>query len=209
MRKRCIFIIFLATILSLSACGEESNRTKTLSLTEESYEYTAPEAEFVLGPNLSTAIAELALMYDEFDSAQTQEDYYPQSFIFHFCQNSRLTFDYLEQLREEKNGILSVEDVEYIQQSLTDQMIDMENHVPTEGIDINQTASGLGFGNIISYETDVLGEEVHLVAEFERGTDEFHPTKLYELDIVLIQNPESCFDGYSIKSLTLKEITPS
>jgi len=209
MKKRFIFIILLATLLSLAACGEESNGTKTLSLTEESYEYTVPEAEFVLGSNLNTAISELALMYDEFDSAEIREDYYPQSFIFHFCQNSRLTFDYLEQMREDKNGILSLEDVQYIQQSLTNEFVDLGDEVPAEGIDINQTASGVGFGNILSYEANVRGEEVHLVVEFERGTDEFHPTKLYELNIVLIQNPESCFDGYSIKSLTSKEITPS
>lgn len=205
----------LLPIIFLVSCGrvnETVTETENVKAVDEnssdSHVQSKEITEFKLSQNLNTAITELALMYDNFDLSKIEEDGYPQSFIFHFCQNSRLTFDYLEQLREEKNGILSVEDVQYIQQSLTNEMIDFGDEVPREGIDSNQTASGLGFGNILSYEADVLGEEVHLVATYERGIDEFQPARLYELNIVLVQNPESCFDGYSIKSLTSKDITP-
>ena len=34
------------------------------------------------------------------------------------------------------------------------------------------------------------------------------PTKVYELTIVLEENKESCFDGYSIKSMSKKDVTP-
>ena len=96
-----------------------------------------------------------------------------------------------------------------MRECLTGEFVDFQNFVPIEGIDRHQNTHGLGFGRIISYDAEVCGDEVKLIADFERVRDYSEITKLYELCIILIKNPESCFDGYSIKSLTSKDITPS
>ncbi|MBQ9765265.1 MAG: hypothetical protein IJW18_03600 [Lachnospiraceae bacterium] len=168
-------------------------------------DYTYP-TEFVLGQNLSGAITELVLTFEEYNIDETEADYYMESFLFHFCQNTRFTFDYLEKVREENNAIMTKEQVEYVQYSLTNKFIDMQKDISEEGININEAAGSLGYGRILSYQAEVVGNEVNLVAEFERGTNEFEPTKLYELNVVLVKNPKSCFDGYSIKSIASKNI---
>jgi len=196
--------ITVLPLVFLAACSSIEETSTEMNIEMEAYTYPA---EFTLGQDLNSAITELALMYEDFDLSKTKEDIYQESFIAHYCQNSRLSFDYLEQVREEKEGILSEEDVRYIQYSLTGEEVDFQNDIPAEGIDINQAASGLGYGNILSYEAEEIQEEVHLVAEFERGTDGSENTRLYELEVILVKNLQSCFDGYSIKSLASQDIT--
>ena len=170
------------------------------------------DAEFVMGENLSGAIVELALKYDEFDGSATKEEGYPELFISTFCQNNRFTFDYLRDFMENSDGILNREQIEYIQYSLTGEAIDFSGYVGEDGIDIYQSTSGLGFGQIASYEGVLNGKEVNLVAQFEfrsiHDIEAEKPTKVYELTIVLEENKESCFDGYSIRSMSKKDVTP-
>jgi len=164
--------------------------------------HTPEITEFRLGRNLENAISQLALMYYFFDASQVEGNEYASEFIAHFLQNSRCTFGYLEQLREEQNGILTVEDVEYIQWSLTNQRLDFGEVVPLEGININQNAKGVELAEISSYEAEIDGDKVHLAVTLKRRPDEFSLVEYFDLNVVLMKNPESCFEGYSILSLT-------
>jgi len=170
------------------------------------------KTEFVMGDNLAGAITELALVYDEFDMTLIKEESYSNIFLSSFCQNSRFTFDYLANLMEKGDGILSQEQVEYIQYSLTGEQVDFTGYVGEEGIDIYQSTSGLGFGQIVSYEAKENGNEVNLVASFEYRSfydiEAEKPTKVYELAVDLEKNEDSCFDGYSIKAMSKKDVTP-
>ena len=210
MKKIILVLIMAGMMFGLVACGKESEGKNPAS--ENNVAVSNQEDEFVLGENLAGAITELALLYDVFDTTSTKEESYPEIFISAFCQNSRFTFDYLETLMEKSDGILSREQVEYIQYSLTGEQVDFTGHVGKEGIDIYQSASGLGFGEIVSYESEVSGKEVKLVALFEfrniHDIEAERPTKVYELTVVLERNDDSCFDGYSIKSMTEKDVTP-
>ena len=219
MKKLISVIVMTSMMLALAACGKESienDSTGTDSVIISNQEVTASnqnqEIEFVLGENLAGAITELALRYDEFDMTAMQEDSYPDIFLSAFCQNSRFTFDYLANLMEKGDGILSQEQVEYIQYSLTGENVDFTDYVGEEGIDIYQSTSGLLFGEIASYEGEVKGKEVALAAVFEFRTmhdiEAERPTKVYELTVALEKNEDSCFDGYSIKSMSKKDVTP-
>ena len=192
MKKIILVLIMASTMIGIIACGKE--------------------AEFVLGENLAGAITELALKYDAFDSAVTKEESYPNNFISSFCQNSRFTFDYLEEVIKENDGMLSRDQIEYIQYGLTGENVDFTEYVDEEGVDAYQSTSGLGFGEIVSYEAEVSGSKVNLVAEYwfrsNHDIEAEHPTKVYELTVVLEKNKESCFDGYSIKSINKKDVTP-
>lgn len=189
--KRSVILLFAILLMLFSACeGKE---------------------EFVLESNLRSVITELALNYDDFGVSETKEENYPIIFISKFCQNSRLTFDYLERLKKDNNGILSREQIEYMQYSLTNEFVDFQKYVNEDGVDAYQASSGLGFGEIVSYNAQENGDEVNLAAQFEfRGSnlESESAEKIYELDVVLVRNDESCFDGYSIKSLSKKNVTP-
>ena len=183
----------------------DSAKKNTDDLKIEPYVY--PQ-EFTLGTNLEGAITELALSYDNFDASKTKEEDYPEFFVDNYCQNSRMSFDYLNQIAKKNKGIISREQIEYMQYSLTNEFVDFKNIVPEEGIDYYDSSSGYSHGDIISYDAQVSEDETKLTAEFEIVQDYSQIRTLYELNIILVRNPESCFDGYSIKSLTSKDITP-
>ena len=217
MKKSILVLVMASMMFSLVACGKvveekESTGESNKVVANQESNVEGQENEFVMGENLAGAITELALKYDEFDMAATKEVGYPEIFISTFCQNNRFTFDYLENLMENSDGILRLEQVEYIQYSLTGEERDFSGYVGEDGIDIYQSTSGLLFGEISSYEGEVNGKEVTLAAVFEFRTmhdiEAERPTKVYELTVALEQNEESCFDGYSIKSMSKKDVTP-
>ena len=183
----------------------DSAKKNTDELKIEPYVY--PQ-EFTLGTNLEGAITELALSYDNFDTSKTKEEDYPEFFVDNYCQNSRMSFDYLNKIAKENKGIISREQIEYMQYSLTNEFVDFKNIVPEEGIDYYDSSSGYSHGDIISYDAQVSEDETKLIAEFVIVQDYSRIRTIYELNIILVRNPESCFDGYSIKSLTSKDITP-
>ena len=217
MKKIILGVLIAGLMLGLVACGKESEEKDSAGadnrvVTNQEEAADNQEIEFVLGEDLAGAITELALRYDEFDMTAIEAEDYPDIFISAFCQNSRFTFQYLADLMAEDNGVWSREQVEYIQHSLTGEQIDFAGYVGEEGIDIYQSTSGLGFGQITSYEGKVNGKEVNLAASFEfrniHDLESERPTKVYELLVVLEKNEESCFDGYSIKSMSKKDVTP-
>ena len=214
LKKRAIIllVILLVAYGSANNYNTKENGNKALSKVETEFyipeikSYTYPE-QFVLGPNLNTAISELAIMYDEFDLTQIKEEHYKEHFISQYCQNSWSSFDYLERLDVVYNSIIPREQVEYIQYSLTGEWVDFKDVVPKEGLDLNQSSSGFCSGKIKSYQADCIGDEVNLQVKFEIIGNWNRKPLIYKLDIVLVRNPQSCFDGYSIRSLSSKEIT--
>lgn len=218
MKKIILGLLMAGVIFSFAACGKESAENDSLgdgNKGEVNQELISDnqETKFELGENLAGAITEMALRYDEFDMTAMENENYPEIFISAYCQNSRFTFDYLADLMEKGDGILSKEQVEYIQYSLTGEQIDFTGYVDENGIDIYESTSGLGLGQIVSYENIVNEKEVNLVVTFEfrniHDIESERPTKVYELTVVLEENEDSCFDGYSIKSMSKKDVTPT
>ncbi len=214
MKKKFVLEIICVLMVVLAACGKATNEEIIVEresvIIEEMRDFVeVEEKQFILGENLQGAITQLALRLDTFDESTIKEEWYPTVFLSGFCQNSQFTFDYLEELREENEGILSREQVEFIQYSLTGEQLDLTAYVGEEGLDTYQAASGLGYGEIVSYEVNVKDGMTKLTAKFE-----YHGSNLdgeyirtYNLDVELVKNNESCFDGYSIRLLSKEDVT--
>ncbi|BCN31906.1 hypothetical protein [Anaeromicropila herbilytica] len=172
------------------------------ALVIKAYEYPS---EFTMGDNLKGAIVQLAITYDDFDQNVVKSEEWKETFITKFIQNSRLSFDYLDQIADKNNGKISISELNYIQYSLTDIKVDFSSYVK-DTVDSNDTASALNFGQITDYKYEVTDEGVRLTADLEVGWDGTDSTTKKELTVNLIKNKYSCFDGYSIKSLSSKTV---
>jgi hypothetical protein len=161
--------------------------------------------EFSMGENLKAAIVQLAITYDDFDQNVVKSEAWKETFITMFIQNSRLSFDYLDQIADKNNAKISISELNYIQYSLTDIKVDLSSYVK-DTVDSNDTASALNFGRITDYKYEVTDEGVCITADLEVGADGTDSTKKRELTVNLIKNEYSCFDGNSIKSLSSKTI---
>lgn len=71
-----------------------------------------------------------------------------------------MSFDYLEKIAEENDGMITKEQIEYMQLSLTNEFVDFKDIIPEEGINSYNSSSGFNFGHIISYNAEVNEEEV-------------------------------------------------
>lgn len=75
-------------------------------------------------------------------------------------------------------------------------------------LDTANASSGYSFGRIADYDYEINADEIKVTADFEVGFDGSEEyTKQYRLSAVLVSNPESCFDGYCVKSLTTEDVT--
>ena len=80
--------------------AEENNRQEKQPVSKLKIAEYIDSEEFTLPPNLKIAIEELALNYDTFDSSKTKERFYPKFFLSSYCQNSRMTYDYMEKIEK-------------------------------------------------------------------------------------------------------------
>ena len=182
---------------------DETNPLDFNKLKIEDYQYSD---EFTLGDNLSGAICELVAAYDNFDSSKNIFDNdYEQFFISKICQNSRYCPQYIETIADDNDGILSLEQIEYVQYSLTNHFIDMSNCISDKGIDVYDTSSGLSSFVIDSYEAEQFENTIKLVAKAHKFQDEGESLKQVEIKATLIKNPRSCFDGYSLLNVSSVE----
>lgn len=174
------------------------------------YEYPS---EFIMGDNLKTALAQLASGYISFDSGTTATGDWKQYFINNFIQNSRLTFDYLDLISGQNNGLISIDELNYIQYSLTNTEVDFSTYVSPDGPDIirYEAASPFCSGSIIGYDYRDTDTGVLITADLEMRYDGAEDTQKYEITAELVRNPYSCFDGYSITALSrsLSEHAPN
>lgn len=162
------------------------------------YEYPS---EFIMGDNLKTALAELALSYVSFDSDTPRSGGWKETFIARFIQNSRLSFDYLDLLSDKNNGEISVEELNYIQYSLTNTELDFSSDI-NGSINRYEAASPFNYGLISGYDYENTDNGVLITADVEVGYDGTEDTQKYKVTAELVRNPYSCFDGYSIVALS-------
>ena len=162
---------------------------------------------FSMGDNLKTAITQLALSFDQFDQDIVFNEYWEEVFVARFIQNTRASFDYLEMLSEKNHGEISVEEINYIQYSLTGIELDFSSF--TDGLNRYDAASGLSDGTITGYEYEPVDNGVIVTADFEIVYDGTDCVRHRELTVELVENPCSCFDGYSVASISSKVIVDS
>lgn len=162
------------------------------------YEYPA---EFSMGENLKMAITQLALAYDHFDAASISDKGWKEIFVARFIQNSRASFDYLDLLSEKNDGRVDAEELYYIHYSLTGMELDFSSYA---GGAVNRydDASAFNYGSISGWNYRETENGGSLTIDFEIGFDGSDRTQKRKLTVSLTKNPYSCFDGYSIVSIT-------
>ena len=160
----------------------------------QKYEYPS---DFSMGENLKTAITQLALSYDNFGKDSVSSENWKEIFIARFIQNSRVSFDYLDMISDESGGQISVDQLNYIQWSLTDTELDFASEVG-DSINRNDAASSLNYGWISEYSYEETNDGAIVTAYLETGYDGTDSMQKRKITVELIKNPYSCFDGYSV-----------
>ncbi len=171
---------------------------ETLGITE--YEYPS---EFSMGDNLQGAITQLALSYENFDEAVVNGEGWKEIFIARFIQNSRFSFDYLDGISDKNNGQISVDELNYIQYSLTGVELDFSSYAGGP-VDRYDAASPLNYGSISGYDYAYTENGVVVTASFETGYDGADSTQVREITVELAENPYSCFNGYSVLTVSAR-----
>lgn len=166
------------------------------------YEYPS---EFSMGDNLKTAIAQLALRYESFDRDTPKTGGWKEDFIASFIQNSRLTFDYLDLISDKNNGQISIDELNYIQYSLTNTELDFSSEI-NGSINRYEAASPFNYGLISGYDYKDTDSGVLITADLEVGYDGTESIQKYEITAELVRNPYSCFDGYSVAAFSTKPV---
>lgn len=173
--------------------------------TRKTAENTKETTEFSMGENLKTAITQLALTYEEFNTDSVNSGEWKETFIAKFIQNARVSFDYLDSISNENGGKISVDELNYMQCSLTNTEVDFSTCVDGY-IDRYDTASFLNNGRITGYDYECKDDGVIVTAAFEVGYDGTESVHEYEIAAELIRNSDSCFDGYSVVSVSSKPV---
>ena len=166
------------------------------------YEYPS---QFIMGDNLKTAITQLALSYEDFGKDSVDNRNWKEIFISRFIQNSRMSFDYLEAVSDQNNGMINADELNYIQYSLTGIELDFSSFA-SDGLDRYDAASPLNYGSITGYDYEDTDQGVIVTADFEVGYDGTASAQEREITVELVKNPYSCFDGYSVVSISSKVI---
>ncbi|MCM1090984.1 MAG: hypothetical protein NC092_02560 [Butyrivibrio sp.] len=168
------------------------------------YEYPA---EFCMGDNLKEAISDLAPAFDPFDISCVNREDWKEFFIARFIQNSWSACDYLDMLSMENDGLISVEEVNYIQYSLTNTYVDFSSEI--DGfIDSRDASSPLNSSRITGYDYEYTDDGVRIVADREVAITGSSAVYDYKTTIELVKNPYSCFDGYSVISISSEMAPP-
>ncbi len=158
-------------------------------------------SEFSMGENLKTAITQLALSYDHFGKDSVSSESWKEIFIARFIQNSRASFDYLDRISDENDGKISVDQLNYIQYSLTNTEVDFSSEAG-DSVNRYDAASSLNYGWISRYSCEETKDGVIVTADFEVGYDGTDSTQKRQITVELIKNPYSCFDGYSVITIS-------
>ena len=172
----------------------------TVSTTNDTTQNTA----FKLSDDLAGAIALIAQSYNEFDSTSVEGEAWQEFFTSHFLMNSHYGFEYLNDITEKNSNIIDEEQAEYMSYSLTGVKSDFTF---TEPLDYNNAASFFNDAYLESYTSAMLddGVLVHAVITTVSTTIENDEPVVsntsYNVDVKLVNNSSSCFDGYSISSL--------
>lgn len=234
MRKAVILCVVFSCAAVLTACTGNADNTNTVNSAGTAVEPASeenPEAhyddaekavdeeapwiqeyeypsEFYMGDNLETAVTQLALCYDNFDKDSAYSEEWKEIFVSRFIQNTRSSFDYLDVVSGKNNGQISVDELNYIQYSLTGVELDFSSFAG-DGLDRYDAASPLNYGAITGYNYEYTDQGVIVTADFEVGYDGTASAQEREITVELVKNPHSCFDGYSVVSISSEVIMTS
>lgn len=204
-----LIIVLLVFLIKEKSTNDNYSDNSEITATEEFIDYEALEikeyeypAEFSMGDNLKTAITELALCYDSFDKDSVYSAEWKEMFIDRFIQNSRVSFDYLDMVSDNNNGEIGIDELNYMQYSLTGIELDFSSYV-NGTINRYDDSSTLNYGWISDWDYEYTDDGVTVTVNFEAGTDGTDFMQERELTVNLIKNPYSCFDGYSVAAITL------
>ena len=192
---------------------EEISEIEETSETEENSEievadYIYPD-EFELTDGLKGAIEQLAIWHGTGYEAEeaVQEDTWQDFVIGTYLQGNWDGYDYLKYIMYQQDGIATKEQVEYIQYSLTGIKVDFTDLGENDTVNRYENFGGSYYGNINDYSVQCDGDIVNMSAEFESSASNGSNKRMFDLTVVLQKNPKSCFDGYSIKSLSKEDVT--
>ena len=167
-------------------------------------ENNSPEV-FELSEDLQGAITILVQDYDNFGPSDVNDSGWQEYFISHFLTNSRYSFAYMNDVAEKNGGLINEEEAEYMNYSLTGQKVDFSL---AYDIDTSDTSIFINERTVSSYTYDKTetGILVHAIIDQEHVTydadgDMIIASDSYQMDVNLVKNPDSCFDGYSIESM--------
>jgi len=161
---------------------------------------------FTLGDDLRTAITELAGSDEHLDkkSVTVDEKHWKEQFISDFIQNSRLSFSYLDKISKENDGMVSVKELNYMQSSLTGVELDFSD-VVDKTVDIKQASDNLSSGTLSGYKYEPVENGAVITGILDTGIkneDEGPWSGRRKVKVYLVKNPESCFDAFTISSLS-------
>lgn len=170
----------------------------------EKYDY--PQ-EFSMGDDLRTAVEQLALTYENFSEDSVSSEGWPETFIARFIQNSMLSFSYLDAVSDKNEGEIGADELNYIQYSLTGVYLDVSSYT---GGSVNRfdAASPLVHGTISDWSYEYTDAGVTVAADLEIRSGGSDAAQARKITVLLIQNPYSCFDGYSIASISSENAEP-
>ena len=187
---------------------------KKLGVTKTEYGDT-----FQMGDNLKTVLRVIcypSYTDGKWDNSMTESDAnWKKTFINSYLQNSWCGYDYLTNIMDNNNGIMSKEQVEYVQYSLTGKYIEF-NDLENGEINIKNSSSGFGDGEIRSYNVDsynISDNTIKLTLKYAvyyeiSSIESGDADATFDVSVVLNKDPYSCFDGYNIVSIEKTETTP-
>jgi len=190
-----------------SSTEEKAMEADSLSSKEnlEISDYVYPE-KFELTDGLKGAIEQLAIWYNGDFNAETavKDDSWQKFFVSTYIQGNWDGYDYLKNIEKEQDGIVTKEQLEYIQYSLTGVEVSFDSMGDEDTIDCFDVIGGSFYGSITDYAVLKDEEYVEISATFEKGDSDL---KTYDLSVTLQKDPKSCFDGYNIKVLSLNDVS--
>lgn len=98
-------------------CSESSNEIINAESIEQLKD--GKVSEFTLGQNIEGVLVQLGLCYDDFNAEVVNGDSWGEQFISDFLLNSRYSFDYLDEIINANDGLITKDQAEYMQYSLS------------------------------------------------------------------------------------------
>ena len=205
-------LFILAMIIGLCGCNNTAKDTvseqneKKSEKEEIGYEYTD---EFELKGSIKGAIEQLAIWYGkDFEAEEAVKEGSWKDFVIGtYVQGNWDGYDYIKNIEYQQEGVVTKEQLEYIQYSLTGIKVDFESVGENDTINCLENIGSSYYGRINEYTAQSNGDKVNICAEFEMGPSNGSNLRTYNLTVMLQKNPDSCFDGYSIKSLSKEDVT--
>ena len=154
---------------------------------------------FDMDDDLQHLFENIVVLQDAYNNVDTLTKKEQERFIKGYLQNSVFSFDYLEKnCNVELN--LTRQQIEYIQWSMTGNYVKFDS-IGTGTVNIGETSSGWSTGELKNYSYELKDETVNINGIVTTKTVGYLGEQVYEFDASLEENPYSCFDGYSIKSI--------